>query len=198
MVFTLTILLFLFGTSVYAQPTFFHVVQPGDTLTHVASKHGVTVGELVVFNEIDEPNKIWVGDVILIPPKGYIGSEIIEGVTPGERLLLARVIYAEARGESFEGKVAVGAVIVNRVKSSSFPSTIREVVYQPGQFTPVENDILPEFPDYSSWDAALRALAGEDPSGGALFFYNPRITRYRDFWKTRTVIKVIGNHNFAI
>ena len=108
------------------------------------------------------------------------------------------MIHAEARGEPLEGQIAVGAVIINRVKSEKFPNTITEVVYQRGQFTPVERNLLPNEPQASAWEAAERALAGEDPTGGALFFYNPTISENPEYWKTRPVIKKIGNHNFAI
>lgn len=105
--------------------------------------------------------------------------------------LLARLIYAEARGEPHRGKVAVGAVVVNRVRDDDFPDTIKEVIYQQGQFAPVasryNNDCL---------RAAREAISGADPTGGAMYFYNPRTAT--DGWiRSRETVCVIGRHIFA-
>ncbi|TCX53870.1 cell wall hydrolase [Dehalobacter sp. 14DCB1] len=112
-------------------------------------------------------------------------------------MLLAKIIYAEARGESFEGQVAVGAVVLNRVESPKFPDTIREVIYQPGQFSAVLDRQIELTPGDEAYQAALAALEGQDPSKGALFYYNPQTAT--DNWiKTRSVVKNIGNHNFCV
>jgi Cell wall hydrolyses involved in spore germination len=112
-------------------------------------------------------------------------------------ILLAKIIYAEARGESFEGQVAVGAVVLNRVESPKFPDTIREVIYQPGQFSAVLDRQIELTPGDEAYQAALEALEGQDPSEGALFYYNPRTAT--DSWiKTRSVVRNIGNHNFCV
>ncbi|NBJ16739.1 MAG: spore cortex-lytic protein [Dehalobacter sp. 4CP] len=112
-------------------------------------------------------------------------------------ILLAKIIYAEARGESFEGQVAVGAVVLNRVESPKFPDTIREVIYQPGQFSAVLDRQIELTPGDEAYQAALEALAGQDPSEGALFYYNPQTAT--DSWiKTLDVVKNIGNHNFCV
>ncbi len=170
-----------------------HVVRPGDTLYVIAHQHGLDWQYLANFNNVEDPTKLWVGTKLRIP----LQQSTIRH-TSEEQLLLARIIHSEARGESIEGQIAVGAVVVNRVTSPLFPDTIRDVIYQPGQFTPIERDNLPHTPVASALEAASRALAGEDPTGGALFFYNPRTTRFREYWQTKPVIKVIGNHNFAI
>ena len=114
--------------------------------------------------------------------------------------LLARLIHAEARGESMRGKIAVGAVILNRLESPDFPKTIREIIYQKNdrvyQFSPVEDGSINLEPNESAWRAAEAAAAGEDPTNGSLFFYNPDIAT--DEWiKTLPVSTVIGNHVFA-
>jgi N-acetylmuramoyl-L-alanine amidase len=119
-------------------------------------------------------------------------------VSGEDESLLARLVHAEARGEPLEGKIAVAAVVLNRLRSTEFPNSIREIIYDPGQFTPVEGNDLPAKADETSREAVTRALQGEDPTGGALFFYNPATSRSIDYWKTRRVIKQIGNHNFAI
>lgn len=111
--------------------------------------------------------------------------------------LLARIIHAEARGESFEGQVAVGAVVLNRVRHPSFPKTIKEVIYQPGQFTAVSDKQILLEPNEKAYLAAQAALEGQDPSNGAIFYYNPKIAK--DKWiKTRSTVSVIGNHQFCV
>lgn len=111
--------------------------------------------------------------------------------------LLARVIHAEARGESFEGQVAVGAVVLNRVQHPDFPKSIKDVVYQPGQFTAVEDRQIELKPNDKAYQAAQAALEGQDPSNGAIYYYNPKIAT--DTWiKTRNIIRSIGNHKFCV
>jgi N-acetylmuramoyl-L-alanine amidase len=111
--------------------------------------------------------------------------------------LLAKVISAEARGESYEGQVAVGAVILNRVAHPSFPDTLSGVVYQNGAFSCVNDSNWYEPVAESSKRAAQDALNGWDPSGGAIYYFNASKTNDA-FMHSRTVIKVIGNHKFCI
>ena len=107
--------------------------------------------------------------------------------------LLAKVIAAEARGESYIGQVAVGAVVLNRVDSSSFPDTVAGVVYQKGAFSAVTDSNWVVEPTAESKKAARDALNGWDPSGGALYYYNPAKTSNK--WiRTRPVITTIGKH----
>ena len=111
--------------------------------------------------------------------------------------LLTRVINGEARGENFEGQVAVGAVVLNRLKDPRFPKTIEAVVYQSGAFTAVDDKQIQLDPNDQAYKAAEAALSGQDPTNGALFYFNPRLAT--DRWiKTRPVIKRIGNHTFSI
>ncbi len=118
--------------------------------------------------------------------------------TQEELDLLARLIYFEARGECYEGQVAVGAVVMNRLNASGFPNTIEGVIYQKNQFSPVGSSKWDdEITDYGRcYEAAIEALNGADPTGGALFFYNPKISTSQWIF-TRPVVKVIGNHTFA-
>ena len=110
--------------------------------------------------------------------------------------LLARMIWAESRGEPYEGKVAVGAVIMNRVKSSRFPNTLRDVLYQPRQFSPVgDGSFNRANPGDSEYRAAREALYGNDPTKGALFFYNPEGTS-QTWHETLTHTVTIGSHRF--
>lgn len=115
-----------------------------------------------------------------------------------DQYLLARLIYAEARGESYKGKVAVGAVVLNRVRSSSFPNTISGVIYQSGAFECVSNGSINLTPDSDSLRAAREAMNGWDPTGGCLYFYNAKTVASSSWIKTRTVKTVIGNHSFAV
>lgn len=110
--------------------------------------------------------------------------------------LLAKLISAEARGESYEGQVAVGAVVLNRVKHPSFPDSISGVVYQNGAFSCVNDSNWYAAVASSAQRAAVDALNGWDPSGGAIYYYNPNKTS-NSFMYSRPVIKVIGSHRFC-
>ena len=110
--------------------------------------------------------------------------------------LLARVVYGEARGEPYTGQVAVAAVVLNRVKSSSFPNTVAGVVYQSGAFDCVSDGQINLTPNQSAYNAARDALNGWDPTYGCLFYYNPR-TATSKWMLSRTVKLNIGNHAFC-
>ena len=110
--------------------------------------------------------------------------------------LLARVISAEARGEPYSGQVAVGAVILNRVEHPSFPNTIAGVVYQPGAFTCMVDGQIDQPVADSAVRAAQDALNGADPSGGAIYYFNPDTATSAWIW-SRPLIKVIGSHRFC-
>lgn len=112
--------------------------------------------------------------------------------------LLARCVNGEARGEPYEGQVAVAAVILNRVKHPSFPNTIAGVIYQPRAFTAtVDGQInVPIDPGSTIYKACSDAMNGWDPSGGAIYYYNPK-TATSNWIYSRPVVKTIGNHRFA-
>ena len=117
-------------------------------------------------------------------------------ISESDLQLLARIISAEARGEPYIGQVAVGAVVLNRVESSSFPDSISGVVYQPGAFTAITDGQIHEAVTDSARRAAREALNGSDPTGGALYYYNPDKTSNR--WiRSRPVITQIGRHLFC-
>ena len=118
------------------------------------------------------------------------------GIVSADHRLLAKLVYAEARGEPYKGQVAVAAVVLNRVKSASFPNTVSGVIYQRNAFTCVNNGSINNAPDSSCIRAALDALNGWDPTGGCLYYYNPK-TATDDWIRTRTVQTVIGRHSFA-
>ncbi len=112
--------------------------------------------------------------------------------------LIARAINGEARGEPYEGQVAVGAVILNRVKSSKFPNTIAGVIYEPGAFTAVSDGQInvPIEEGSTVVKAARDALNGWDPTGGAIYYFNPSTATNKWIW-SRPLIKTIGKHRFC-
>jgi N-acetylmuramoyl-L-alanine amidase len=110
--------------------------------------------------------------------------------------LLARAVHGEARGEPMEGQVAVAAVIVNRVESPEFPKTVKGVIFQSGAFDAVDDGQIWLEPDRKAYQAAEMAILGHDPTGDAMFYYNPDKTTNKWIW-SRPVIKKIGRHVFA-
>lgn len=110
--------------------------------------------------------------------------------------LLARTVSAEAKGESYIGQVAVAAVILNRIEHPSFPGTLSGVVYQAGAFEPVRNGSINLPATDSAIRAAMEAIAGNDPTGGALYFFNPAKTS-NQWMRTRPVVAIIGEHHFC-
>ena len=110
--------------------------------------------------------------------------------------LLARIIYGEARGEPYTGQVAVGAVVMNRVKSSSFPNTISGVIYQSGAFDAVRDGQINLTPDATAKKAAQDALNGWDPTYGAIYYFNPATATNKWIW-SRPMTVTIGNHRFC-
>lgn len=110
--------------------------------------------------------------------------------------LLARVISAEARGEPYSGQVAVGAVILNRVEHPSFPNSISGVVYEPGAFTCMVDGQIDQPVADSAYSAARDAINGSDPTGGAIYYFNPETATSAWIW-SRPLITVIGKHRFC-
>ncbi len=120
------------------------------------------------------------------------GAAVLDSATA----LLARVISAEARGEPYEGQVAVGAVILNRVEHPAFPATIAGVVFQPGAFTCMDDGQIDEDVTDSAVRAAQEALNGSDPTGGAIYYFNPGTATSSWIW-SRPLLTVIGSHRFC-
>lgn len=179
----------------------YYTVREGDNLTSIAEKNGVTLSSLIRANRLSS-TVIYPKQVIIIPGRNPdYDLAISRGFTREDVGLLSRVIYSEARGESFTGQVAVGAVILNRLENRGFPKTIREIIMQRQsgtyQFSPVEDGSINLVPDEIAVCAAIQAMAGHDPTNGALYFYNPDTAS--DQWiKTLPVISRIGNHVFAL
>jgi N-acetylmuramoyl-L-alanine amidase len=179
-----------------SMPIYF--IQSGDTLDQIATKYGVTIDQLKARNGLKE-NEIQAGATlkIIIPQFIKAQQELIKKNQEHPDLnLLARLIEAEAEGESLTGKVAVGSVILNRAEDDRFPDTIKEVIYQENQFTPVKNGRLNAVtPSEESFAAAKQAIAGEKPVSNALFFFNPSLTN-DTFLHSKQVLAKIGNHEF--
>lgn len=179
-----------------------YTVHSGDTLYQICKDYNVTLGHLMRANSLKN-TVIFPGQRLNIPAATVspFGMVLSRGDVSREDIkLLARLIHAEARGESFEGKVAVGAVIINRLSSPEFPKSIRDIILESNgrvyQFSPVQDGSINLEPNEESFKAAIEALMGQDPTGGALFFYNPVVAK--DKWiKTLPVVAKIGNHVFA-
>ena len=125
------------------------------------------------------------------------GSSGTAGYSSSDLYLMAKAIYAEGRGESYTGQVAIGAVIMNRVKSPSFPNTIAGVIYQKGAFTAVDDGQINLEPNETAYSAARDAMNGWDPTYGCLYYYNPAVATSSWIF-TRETVTVIGKHVFAI
>lgn len=125
------------------------------------------------------------------------GSSSNSGYSSSDVYLLAKCIHAEARGEPYTGQVAVGAVILNRVRSSSFPNSISGVIYQPYAFTAVNDGQMNLEPNDTAYRAARDAINGWDPSNGCLYYFNPSTATSKWIW-SRTIKLKIGKHNFCV
>lgn len=198
-----------------------YIVNKGDTLFLLSKKFGTTVKALKTVNS-NIPDMLNIGRVINIPP---VAAKVIQPVavvptavtssvvttqtasasntanySASDVDLLARLITAEAQGESINAKVAVGAVVLNRVKSGTFGSTIKDVIYQIDnghyQFTPVLNGWINKPADQDSITAAYAALNGNDPTNGALYYFDTSITN--KWLLSKPVATQIGNLIFAL
>lgn len=128
---------------------------------------------------------------------GGSGGGSYGGFSESDVQLLAKIISAESRGEPYQGQVAVGAVIMNRISHPSFPNTLSGVIYQEGAFSCLYDGGINAAVADSAYQAAREAINGSDPTGGAIYYYNPAKTTNKWIW-SRQVVAVIGAHNFAI
>ncbi len=126
-----------------------------------------------------------------------VGGSSSSNYNSGDRYMLAKVIYAEARGESYTGQVAIGAVVLNRVRDSRFPNTVSGVIYQPWAFTAVNDGQINLEPNSTAYQAADDALNGWDPTYGSVYYYNPR-TATSKWIRSTKYVTTIGNHIFAV
>lgn len=164
-------------------------VKKGDTLYSIAAAYGTTAQKIRQTNGLSS-DRIYVGQNLLVPTA-------TAGLSQDDIWLMAKMIHAEARGESDMGQLAVGAVIMNRMKSDLFPNTMSGVLYQKNQFTAVQDGQFHSLnPDQRAMDAAQKAALGQDPTGGALFYWNPK--KANNAWlNQKPILVTIGNHVFA-
>jgi N-acetylmuramoyl-L-alanine amidase len=154
---------------------------------------GLTVGAIKRFQE---DNGIYVSGAVGGVTARVLGINMSEQES-NDLYLLAKCIHAEARGESYVGQVAVGAVILNRVADPDFPNSIYGVIYQPWAFTAVHDGQINLEPEASSYQAATDALNGWDPTYGSIYYYNPATASSSWIFSRQTVV-TIGKHVFAI
>ncbi|MHB1127667.1 MAG: cell wall hydrolase [Bacillota bacterium] len=190
-----------------------YTVKTGDTLWSIAQKFDTNVQTLQRLNSL-HATVIYPRQELLLPQRKNIqqrdkktfyaakNDSYMAQFAKSELDWLARIISAEARGESLEGQIAVAAVVLNRAENPQFPNTIKGVIFQNAggnyQFSPVADGTIFRRPVPSAYRAAEMAITGYDPTRGALFFYNPKLTSKKNWIRGRLIIKMIGNHAFAI
>lgn len=159
-----------------------------DAVVLFQKRNGLTADGVVGKSTADALGISLTSSAASIPVSGYSSNEVY---------LLARLIHGEARGEPYVGQVAVGAVVLNRVRHSAFPNTIAGVIYQAGAFDAVADGQINLTPDEQSLRAARDAMNGWDPSGGCIYYYNPSTATNKWIW-SREVRLTIGEHVFAV
>ena len=188
-----------------------HTVRAGETLWTISRQYNTTVASIAAENGILNVNMIKVGDRLVIPGATATEPAVPVSTVPpvpsrggrsfnaAEMDLFARIVHAEAAGESFTGQVAVAATILNRVDSSRYPNTLTAVIYQIDsgfyQYSPVLDGRINLPANESARRAVVEAINGADPSLGATGFYNPRKTS-NQWVRQQPVTIVIGNHVF--
>jgi hypothetical protein len=155
-----------------------------------------SIDELLKRNGLDQKDIIEVGAKLRVVIPSIFSREA-KSFTEEDRLLLAKITQVEAGNESYESQLAVANVVLNRVKDSRFPKTIRDVIYSGKQFPPAHNGLLDRsVPKVNALRAAKDALNGKNNVEDAVYFFNPKVTRGK-FWSSLTVIDMVGSHRFA-
>lgn len=193
-----TLIVLCVGIMAWASPAvaWTYRIENGDSLFKLSKEFGAKINTLQRTNGLQSDlilagKTLWIPDTEAKPMQNSRGQN--------DLYLLARLISGEARGESYQGQVAVGAVIMNRLKNKDFPITIAGNVYKKGEFESVSNGQIWGAVTPSALKAAKAAISGEDPTGGALYFYNPDKVRSKTNWIwSRQVTGRIGLHLFAI
>lgn len=158
-----------------------YTVQKGDSLYLIGKKYGVSIQEIKNANGLTG-NVIYSGRKLNIPL----------AISQTDKDLLARLVHAEAVGEPYAGKVAVAVVVLNRVSSKQFPNSIKDVIYQKGQFTPVANGAINKPATQTDMKAVNEALALRGTGSGSLYFFNPKKTS-NQWLRSKQVTVIIGN-----
>ena len=182
-----------------------HKVQAGDTVYKLSKQYGTTIDSIVSLNNLKNPNLIYIGTTLQIDnvTSNNISNEQSKVVSNNTSLsaadfdLMSRIVEAEAGGESLTGKIAVANVVLNRVHNETFPNTIHGVIYQSGQFEPVATGTINNTPSEASKQAVRETMNGNNPVGGALFFWATSVPKSSWVW-TRDITTTIGNHVFAV
>lgn len=188
-----------FKKNVYAYDT--HMTEIQTRLKELGYYNGTINGNyddatVVAIKEFQRDNGIYVSGAVGGVTANALGIYMSEQES-NDLYLLAKCIHAEARGEPYVGKVAVGAVILNRVASPDFPNSIYGVIYQPWAFTAVHDGQINLEPEAASYQAATDALNGWDPTYGCIYYYNPA-TASSSWIFSRQTVTTIGKHVFAI
>lgn len=189
----------IFKKTTYAYDT--HMTEIQTRLKELGYYDGIINGvyddaTVVAIKNFQADNGIYVSGAVGGVTANALGIYMTEQES-NDLYLLAKCIHAEARGEPYIGKVAVGAVILNRVASPDFPDTIYGVIYQPWAFTAVHDGQINLEPEAASYQAATDALNGWDPAYGSLYYYNP-VTASSSWIFSRQTVVTIGKHIFAI
>ncbi|MEW5921655.1 MAG: cell wall hydrolase [Bacillota bacterium] len=205
----------IFPGQIVTIPVKVHIVNPGETMWAIAQSHDLSLDTLTAANPEVNPHLIKPGQEIKLPAEDNKSNAVNTSIslpsregrvntsrwnfTPGEIDLFARLVHSEAAGEPYLGLVAVAATVLNRIQNSRYPNTLRGVIYQVSngcyQYSPVLDGRINLPAGNAAFRAVYDAMAGSDPSGGALGFYNPRKTS--NPWVHRQpVITTIGNHIF--
>jgi N-acetylmuramoyl-L-alanine amidase len=183
----------------FSSNAFAYEVKPNDTMSSIARENKLSLHALSSLNpQVKNLDLIFVGQEIntVVTSSTPAPSVTSTVASNEEKDLLARLVRAEAESEPYSGKVAVAYVVLNRVDSEDFPNTIREVIYQKGQFTPVSNGAINTPADSESKRAVEEALTSNRALGkGSLFFYNPSTATSRWLDSKETTL-VIANHTF--
>lgn len=188
-----------------ASPSYAYTVEEGDTMYKIAKNHDMKLSELAEKNkQVEDLDLIFVGqeiktdnntkDSVNVKSESNNKVDAIDA-SVNEKDLLAKLVEAEAKAESYKGKVAVAEVVLNRVEHETFPDSIEGVIYQRGQFTPVSNGAINKPASEESKDAVAEALNGSNLVNGALFFWNPDIAP-NGWLNSKETVAVIGNHEF--
>lgn len=179
-----------------------YTVRKGDTLYLLAQKFGTSVASIKSSNNLTS-DALYVGQRLVINGSGTginkatTASRGASSYSRSEVLLLARLIHGEARGEVYQGQVAVGAVVLNRVASALFPNSISGVIYQKNEFCVVNDGQINLSPSETAIKAAEETMNGSDPSKGAIYYWNPVKAPNNKFLNNRPIVAKIGNHVFA-